>query len=65
MKGFNIVRKLDNGEIQHLAWRANLEQAENLVRDLREHWPAEYFIEEGDPSRITSEALLHEKPAAR
>ena len=43
--GFNIFRKLDNGEILYISWRADLKQAEQLVRDLNESWPAEYGIQ--------------------
>jgi hypothetical protein len=43
--GFNIFRKLDNGETLYVSWRANLKQAEELVWDLNELWPAEYEIQ--------------------
>jgi hypothetical protein len=45
--GFNIFRKLDNGETLFVSWRANLKQAEQLVWDLNELWPAEYEIQGG------------------
>ena len=45
MSGFNIFRKLDNGEILYISWRADLKQAEQLVRELNEQWPAEYGIQ--------------------
>lgn len=45
-QGFNIVREFDNGQILRIAWRANLEQAEELVQNFYEHWPGNYGIEE-------------------
>jgi hypothetical protein len=45
--GFNIFRKLENGEVLYISWRADLKQAERLVWDLNELWPAEYEIQEG------------------
>ena len=44
--GFNIFRKLDNGENLYISWRADLKQAEELARKLNECWPAEYGIQE-------------------
>jgi hypothetical protein len=45
--GFNIFRKLDDGEILYVAWRADRKNAEQLVRQLSEWWPADYGIAEG------------------
>jgi hypothetical protein len=42
--GFNIFRKLENGQALFVSWRADLKQAERLVSDLNELWPAEYEI---------------------
>lgn len=43
--GFNISRKLYDGSLIHVAWRANIEEAEELVRSLRAFWTGEYLIQ--------------------
>jgi len=45
--GFHVLRKLDDGQLLRVGWRATFREAEQLIADLREHWPAEYIIEEG------------------
>ena len=49
--GFNVYRKLENGEIVRVAWRADRTAAEDLLRELQETFPGEYGIEtaEGKP----------------
>jgi len=44
--GYNIYRKLDDGQELHIAWRPNKESAERLVEELTDSWPAEYGIRE-------------------
>lgn len=51
--GFNVFRKLDNGEPVQVAWRPDRKHAEQLVRELNEHWPAEYRIEEALECKTT------------
>ena len=41
---YDIFRKIDDGEKLLVASRSNLEAAQDLVRGLNEHWPAEYTI---------------------
>jgi hypothetical protein len=50
-RGFNVYRRLDNGEIVHVAWRREAEQADKLMQDLNEMWPGHYgYLEaEGEP----------------
>lgn len=44
--GFNVVRKLEDGEVLAITWRERLSEAEGIVRELAECWPGEYLIEE-------------------
>jgi hypothetical protein len=50
--GFNIYRKLENGENLYISWRGDLNRAEELVRKLKECWPGEYGIQEGASAPI-------------
>lgn len=43
--GYRIYRKLDNGEQLVIGAQKTLSEAEQLVRSLAEHWPAEYVIQ--------------------
>lgn len=44
--GFHVIRKLDNGELLPVTWRADRASAESLLEALAEFWPGEYWIEE-------------------
>lgn len=44
--GYNVYRKLRNGELLQIAWRAKHQEAEQLIEGLKEFWPAEYVISE-------------------
>jgi hypothetical protein len=52
--GFNISRKLGDGKLLHVAWRAKIRDAEELVRNLTAFWPADYVIQDakGDLSQF-------------
>jgi hypothetical protein len=41
---YEIIRKLDNGEVVVVASRCNRAEADALVRSLNERWPAKYVI---------------------
>lgn len=45
-QGFRILRKLDDAKSLLAAWRETREEADRLVLELANHWPAEYVIEE-------------------
>jgi hypothetical protein len=51
--GFNIYRKLENGENLYISWRGDLHQAEELARKLNECWPGEYAFQEASSAPIT------------
>lgn len=52
--GFNIFRKFEDGEILLIAWRQDMEQAEQLAREFMENWPGEYGIQpEGSDEPIS------------
>jgi len=44
--GFNIFRKLENGEERQIAWRPNRQLAERLVKDLQGSEPGDYGFRE-------------------
>ena len=41
--GFFVFRELEDGEVLNVAWRQELEQADELVRELGNLWPGKYF----------------------
>ena len=43
--GFNIYRKLENGNPLQVAWRPDRKTAEKLVQELKDNFPGEYGIE--------------------
>lgn len=49
--GFNVYRKLDDGQVVHVAWRKDAQAAESLLADLNSTWPGEYGYREanGEP----------------
>lgn len=57
--GYDIIRKLENGEELHVAWRPSRHSAERLVQDLMESWPAEYDIHELSRSRFFCVPYVH------
>ena len=48
-QGFSILRRLDNNQLLHVGWRETLDEAQQLITNLNEHWPADYSIEEVEP----------------
>ena len=50
---YRICRRLENGDVVHVALRSSHKDAEDLMRALSECWPGEYMIEKicgTDPS---------------
>lgn len=43
-RAYDILRKLENGEILWIASRNDLRQARHLVGSLNFYWPAEYIV---------------------
>ena len=58
VNGFNVLRKLDNGEELQVAWRPNRSLAEGLVHQLMELWPAEYEIREANGGPVSCVAYV-------
>jgi len=48
--GYNIFRKLENGEKLLIASLKDRQQAEQLAQSFDEQWPAIYEIQEVQPS---------------
>jgi hypothetical protein len=38
-QGFRILRRIENGGLLEVAWRATLEKAEQYVKEIGERWP--------------------------
>ena len=51
--GFNVLRKLDNGEELQVVWRRDRTLAEQLVCQLKELWPADYEIREASSRPVS------------
>lgn len=45
-RAYDILRKLENGELMQVASRFEVAQAEELVASLNFYWPAEYVVRE-------------------
>ena len=45
-RAYDILRKLENGEILRIASRSDLAQAWKLAESLNAYWPAEYIVRE-------------------
>ena len=43
---YDILRKLENGEVLPIASRNDLEEARELAESLNDYWPAEYIVRE-------------------
>jgi hypothetical protein len=43
-RAYEIIRKLENGELLRVASRDDLGEARKLIESLSFHWPAEYFV---------------------
>jgi hypothetical protein len=47
-RAYDILRKMDNGEVLPIASRGNLEEAKQLAKSLNAYWPAEYIVRESE-----------------
>lgn len=65
-RGYNIFRRLDDGQILHVAWRRSPEQARQLIADLSDTWPGEYGYREAEGVAISCmpDSLAREKFAS-
>ena len=45
-RAYDILRKLENGEVLPIASRNDLEEAKQLAESLNAYWPAEYIVRE-------------------
>jgi len=45
---YRVFRQLENGEFEHVASRAELEQALQLVEELKAYWPGEYRVRDSE-----------------
>jgi hypothetical protein len=43
-RAYDILRRMENGEMLPIASRGNLEEAEELAESLNAYWPAEYIV---------------------
>lgn len=43
-RAYDILRKLENGEILKVASRSDLAEARELAESLDAYWPAHYFV---------------------
>jgi hypothetical protein len=55
-RGYDILRKLENGEVLPVASRDDLTEARHLAESLNSFWPAEYIVRE-----VHSGAEIHLK----
>jgi hypothetical protein len=55
-RAYDILRKLENGEMLPIASRNNLTEARHLAESLNSFWPAEYVVRE-----VASGAEIHLK----
>jgi len=45
-RAYDILRKLENGEVLPIASRNDLSEAKQLAESLNAYWPAEYVVRE-------------------
>ena len=45
-RAYDILRKLENGEVLPIASRGDLDEAKELAESLNCYWPAEYIVRE-------------------
>ena len=59
-RAYDILRKLENGEVLPIATRTDLTEAKQLAESLNSYWPAEYIVREtgsGAEFRLNRERL--------
>ena len=49
---YRVFRQLENGELVHVAWRDQLEQAVTLVEAFRDGFPGEYLVRDSNENDI-------------
>jgi len=45
-RAYDILRRLESGEVLAIASRNDLTEARNLAESLNSYWPAEYIVRE-------------------
>jgi hypothetical protein len=58
LKPYTILRKIQDGQILAIVRFKELEEARQLVASLREHWPAEYYIQGPEGNVIQEDATV-------
>jgi len=49
---YSVFRQLENGELVHVAFRDDLEQAVQLVKTLNSDWPGEYEVRDSRTAAV-------------
>jgi hypothetical protein len=49
---YSIFKRLENGELQHVAFREEMEEAVRLAEKLKSHWPAEYVVKDSEGNHV-------------
>ena len=49
---YRIYKRLENGELQHVAFRDEMEEAVQLAEKLNYHWPAEYVVRDAEGNHV-------------
>lgn len=61
-RAYDILRKLESGELLPIASRGDLAEAKQLAESLNSYWPAEYIVRESESGAEFD--LKQERPAA-
>lgn len=48
----SVFKQLENGELEHVAYRDELEQAVQLVETLSARWPGEYVVRDSEGNHV-------------
>ena len=49
---YSVLKQRENGELEHVAFRDELEQAVQLIETLRAHWPGEYVVRDSEGNDV-------------
>ncbi len=49
---YRVFKRLENGELEHVAFRDELEQAVQLVETLSAQWPGEYAVRDSEGNDV-------------
>jgi len=66
-RAYDILRKLENGEVLPIATRTDLTEAKQLAESLNSYWPAEYIVREtesGSEFHLKQERLAANRQGA-